>query len=87
MQKKKKSTAFKFVQNETNSESSGGEESISLKILQQLKRMNTRLDAVEEQVATVKGDSHQRQQKQIEQSKLKVQSVVLILSKNLFLCN
>ena len=70
VQKVKKNAAYLHNSDTDGSSSSEVGDSISLKILQQLKHVNSRLDAVEEQVATVKTDQQQKRQKgKHEQSK------------------
>ena len=60
---KQKSSRHQSSNDEEDSSSSGTEESVSLKILQQLRWMNSCLNAVEEQVAAVKTDQQLRQHK------------------------
>ena len=67
----KKNATYLHNSDTDGSNSSEMEDSISLKILQQLKHVKSRLDAVEEQVATVKTNQQQKRQKgKHEQSKL-----------------
>ena len=71
VQKTKKNATSIHSSDTDGSNSSEAEDSISLKISQQLKRVNSRLDAVEDQVAAVKTDYHQKRHKgKHEQSKL-----------------
>ena len=68
---KAKSTCHKagYMQSDTSS-SEDEEDSVSLKILQQLKRMSSRLKAVEVQVAEFKSDKQVKRRRTAEQCKI-----------------
>ena len=61
---------------------SSDEDSVSLKILQQLKHMNSRLEVVEEQVAEVKVSKRQKRCRTAELSKLSSSNVKSVTVKN-----